>query len=196
MSSLTTTARILIVEDEILIATEIEERLSRLGYQVLGSRSTAQDAYAAVVELLPDLVLMDIRLKGDEDGIEAADRIYGGHGIPVVFLTAHSDNATIVRAKSTRPFGYVLKPFQERELIAAIETAMQRHTAERELQESRARFEATLSSIGDGVIATDSDGRVEFMNSVAEELSGWAFEEAIRPSCSNPSSAVPPARSP
>ncbi len=171
-------ARILVVEDEALIAEEIAERLLQRGYEVVGGEATAEGAVRAARELAPDLVLMDIRLRGVADGIQAAERIALGAGIPIVYLTAHSDKATLDRAKKTAPFGYVLKPFQEQDLVVAIEIALQRHLVERRLRESEARYATTLSSIGDGVVATDRERRVTFMNPAAEALTGWPAAEA------------------
>lgn len=172
------TTRILIVEDEALIAEELADRLRRLGHAVVGQADCAEDALASVREERPDLVFMDIRLKGRRDGISVAAELYAEYGIPVVYLTAHSDGETVRRARETAPFGYVLKPFQERDLLVAIEVAMQRHGVERRLRESEARYATTLASIGDGVIATDAEGQVTFMNAVAESLTGWSLGEA------------------
>src|SRR5438105_750990 len=113
-------AQILIVEDQVLIAREIQERLQSLGYHVLQSTPSGEQALLLAQELKPDIVLMDIRLEGPMDGIEAATQL-GAFAIPVVYLTAHSDAATLQRAKATEPFGYILKPFETRELEIVIE---------------------------------------------------------------------------
>jgi PAS domain S-box-containing protein len=170
--------KILIVEDEILIAEEIRDRLTRLGAQIVDVVDTGSAAREAAERLRPDLVLMDIRLKGAMTGIEAAEPIRRDLRIPVVFLTAHSDWETVLRAKRSDPFGYVLKPFQEEDLVTTVQVALHRHTLERQLAESERRFEATLSSIGEGVIAADAGGRVTFLNSVAETLTQWQLAEA------------------
>ncbi|MCS6865258.1 MAG: response regulator [Gemmataceae bacterium] len=170
--------KILIVEDELIIAADIAARLHRLGYTVVGQTDQAQEAVRLVGELHPDLVLMDIRLHGEGDGITAADTIRRQYFVPVVYLTAHADEATLQRAKVTEPFGYVLKPFAERELRTVIEMALYRHAAERRLQESERRFATTLRSIGDAVVATDAAGRVTFLNPVAEQLTGWKLDDA------------------
>lgn len=171
--------KILIVEDELIIAADIATRLSRLGYAVVGQTDQAEQAVQLVGQLRPDLVLMDIRLQGEGDGITAADTIRRQYSVPVVYLTAHADEATLQRAKVTEPFGYILKPFAERELRTVIEMALYRHAAERRLQESERRFATTLTSIGDGVVATDAVGRVTFLNPVAEQLTGWKLDEAV-----------------
>lgn len=125
---------ILIVEDEAIIARGIELRLKRLGYQVAGLAFSGEEGVAKATELQPDLILMDIHLGRGMDGLEAADRIRVRCQIPVVFLTAYSDEATVERAKNTDPFGYILKPYEDRDLQTAIEIAVYRHQVERQLQ--------------------------------------------------------------
>ena len=122
---------------------------------------------------------MDIGLKGDMDGITAADRIRKQFEIPVIYLTAHSDPATLQRAKITDPFGYILKPFDEKELTTVIEMALYKFQMERELRERERWLSTVLTSIGDAVIATDMQGRVTFMNPVAEALTGWLQGQAV-----------------
>ncbi len=173
-----TSARILIVEDEAIVALDLRMRLTRLGYSVIDSVGLAEVAIEIAEQQRPDLTLMDIRLRGEMDGIEAADVIRTKMGLPVVYLTAHADDATVDRARVTEPFGYILKPFDERELRTVIEMALYKHGAERKLRESERRFATTLASIGEGVIATDSAGCVTFMNSVAKKLTGWSAAEA------------------
>ena len=173
-----TAARILVVEDEAVVALDLRTRLTRLGYEVVGVATTGDEAVAIAQEQRPDLTLMDIRLRSTMDGIEAAEKIRTQVGLPVVYLTAHADEATVDRARVTEPFGYILKPFDERELRTVIETALYKHGAEQRLRESERRYATTLASIGDGVIATDKIGCVTFMNSVAERLSGWRMADA------------------
>jgi len=164
--------RVLVVEDEALIAEEIQDRLRRLRFEVVGIEDTGAGALRAVGLTRPDLVLMDIRLKGPMDGIEAAALIRREFNIPVVFLTAHADHATLERAKQTAPFGYVLKPFQERDLVVTIDMAVHRHALEQRLRASEVRFSTTLASIGDAVIAADDAGAVTFMNPACATISG------------------------
>src|SRR6516164_9194303 len=173
-----TRARILVVEDEGIVAQDIRNRLTRHGYTVVGVVETGADAVRLTAELRPDLVLMDIHLKGPMDGVEAAEHIRANWQIPVVYLTAYADDATLRRARVTEPFGYILKPFEERELPTILEMALYKNAAERRLRASERRYATTLSSIGDGVIATDAEGRVSFLNPVAEALTGWAAAEA------------------
>lgn len=170
--------RILIVEDERLLAEELRERLTSIGATVVDAVVSGEQAIAAARELRPDLVLMDIRLKGSMDGIEAATRITKTLGTPIAFLTAHSDQMTVERAKAASPYGYILKPLQEHELRVTLSLALHRVRLERDLRASEQRFLTTLSSIGDAVIATDVEGRVTFVNPVAERLTGWSSDEA------------------
>ena len=169
---------ILIVEDEAIVAADLAGKLARLGYEVAGLAAQGEEAVALARRLRPQLVLMDIWLKGPMDGIEAAEAIRHQHDVPVVYLTAHSDPATLARAKLTGPFGYILKPFEERELATQIEMALYRHQADRQLRQQREWLRVTLTSIGDAVIATDAEGRITFVNPVAESLTGWNAEQA------------------
>ena len=130
--------------------------LEGIGLIVAGVVASGEDAIARAEETSPDLVLMDIRLRGNLDGIEAAGTIQDRFDIPVIYLTAHSDDATVNRAKRTGPFGYLLKPFSGRELRVTVEMALQKHAMQLRLRESEERYATTLTSIGDGVIATDT----------------------------------------
>lgn len=170
--------RILIVEDERLLAEELRERLESIGATVVGLVHSGEQAITAAERARPDLVLMDIRLKGEMDGIEAATRISRSLGTPIVFLTAHSDHMTVERAKAASPYGYILKPLQEHELRVTLSLALHRCRLERDLRASEQRFLTTLCSIGDAVIATDVDGHVTFLNPVAEQITGWTRSEA------------------
>ena len=118
--------RALIVEDETLIAEELKERLSRLGFSVIAAVDTADEGIAIATRERPDLVLMDIRLKGKKDGVQAAREIRAQVDVPIVYLTAHSDRLTVERVKVTEFDGFILKPFQRHELQMTIEVAMQR----------------------------------------------------------------------
>jgi CheY-like chemotaxis protein len=122
-----TEAKILVVEDENIVALEIKKRLQKLGYIVPSVASTGEDAISKVEGILPDLVLMDIMLKGEIDGIDAAGEIRKRFNIPVVYLTAYSDEETLQRAKLTEPYGYILKPFEENDLRTTIEIALYKH---------------------------------------------------------------------
>jgi hypothetical protein len=172
-------ARILVAEDESLIAEELQDRLERMGHTVVSVVSSGEEAVRSVDESHPELVLMDIRLKGEMDGIEAAARIQENADTPVIYLTAHSDDATIERAKMTAPFAYLLKPFEERDLRISIELALHKGEMERQLRKSEQKYVTTLTSIGDAVIATDAEARITFMNPMAEKLTGWTLAESL-----------------
>jgi two-component system, response regulator PdtaR len=124
--------RILIVEDEHIVAMGIKRMLKSLGYTVTGVASSGEDAISKAESTFPDIVLMDIMLKGDMDGVEATREIKARFDIPVVYLTAYSDNNILERAKITEPFGYIIKPFDEKDLYSSIEVALHRQRKEKE----------------------------------------------------------------
>ncbi|HTV00931.1 MAG TPA: response regulator [Luteitalea sp.] len=167
-------ARILIVEDERLIAEELHDRLTSLGATVVGSVVSGAQAVSQADALRPDLVLMDIRLKGEMDGIAAATAIRQSVGTPVVFLTAHSDHMTVDRAKDAGPYGYLLKPVQEHELRIALSLALHRCGVERELRvaEARLRDAQKLEAVGRlaGGVAHDVNNMMTVVSGYAELL--------------------------
>lgn len=162
--------RVLIVEDEGVVAMDLAATLERLGYAVVGSVARGEDAIGAAEQQRPDLIMMDIRLAGKLDGIQAAEAIQAQQDVPFVFLTAYTDEETIDRAKRIGPYAYAVKPYEERELRSAIEIALYKHRMERRVRASEARLDATLRSISEAVIATDPDGRVTFLNRAAGDL--------------------------
>ncbi len=170
--------RILVVEDEGIIAKDIQVTLEAMGYEVPATATTADEAFEKAAELMPDLVLMDIVLPGGTDGVTAAERMRGKLNIPVIYLTAHSDSATFQKAKLTEPYGYIVKPVVERELRIGIEMAMHRHRMDQHRAELERWFASTLGCIGEAVIAADRQGHVRFMNTQAEELTGWSLADA------------------
>lgn len=172
-------SRLLVVEDEGIIAADLASRLEDLGHEVVGTAATADEACAAASRLKPDLVLMDIVLQGPQTGISAAKRIRDSLDIPVVFVSSHADTATLHSAIGATPFGYVLKPFNERELQIAVEIALYRHGTESKLRKMERWLATTLSSIGDAVIATDVEGRVTLINPIAERMTGWSAGQAV-----------------
>lgn len=172
-------AKIMIVEDDRIIADDIQASLKRLGYTVSAIISFGEEAIERAKEDNPDLVLMDIVLSGQLNGTEAADLIRTLFNIPIVYLTAYADEQVVESAKITEPYGYIIKPFEDRELNIAIEIALYKHRMEKKLKESEAWFSTTLKSIGDAVITTDIEGYVTFMNPVAGSLTGWSRDEAI-----------------
>jgi response regulator RpfG family c-di-GMP phosphodiesterase len=171
--------RILVVEDESLVAKDIQNMLISLGYEVIDVVSTGEEAIRLAESTSPDLVLLDIVLKGEIDGIVAAEKIWERFAIPVVYLTAYADENTLQRAKVTEPFGYILKPFDQRELQTTIEMAFYKARMDHTLREREDWLSTVLTSIGDGVIATDSRGLITFMNPLAERLTGWTTPEAF-----------------
>jgi signal transduction histidine kinase len=132
--------KVLIVEDEAIVAADLAHKLEHLGYRVSGSVPSGEQAIAVAGERRPDIVLMDIRLSGSLDGIETAEQMRRAHGIPVIYLTAHSDPDTITKALGTDPFGYILKPFIDRELKTQIEIALYKHRSELVLRENAERL--------------------------------------------------------
>jgi two-component system cell cycle sensor histidine kinase/response regulator CckA len=172
-------ASILVVEDEALIADDLERTLRRLGYAVPAVIAEGERALEAAERHAPSLVLMDIKLKGRVDGIDAARAIQDRFETPIVFLTSHSDAATLSRASTARPQGYVMKPFVERDLRVAIDLALHKHEVERTLRARERWFSTTLHSIGDGVLATDDKVHVTVLNRAAELLTGWSHADAV-----------------
>jgi PAS domain S-box-containing protein len=172
-------AQIMVVEDENIVAMDIENSLIGLGYGVPAVASAGDEAIEQAGETHPNLVLMDITLKGEIDGVEAAEQIRQRYDIPVVYLTAHADERTLQRAKITEPFGYVLKPFEDRQLHITIEMALYKHRMERRIKESEQWLSAVLRSIDDAVMATDTTGVITFMNPLAEALTGWRHGDAM-----------------
>jgi two-component system, cell cycle sensor histidine kinase and response regulator CckA len=168
--------RVLVVEDEGLIAHDIATRLQAMGHEVVGTAGTAEEAVEMAAGA--DIILMDIRIDGQVDGVEAAARIREQYHLPVVFLTAHSDRPTLERAKLTGPFGYLIKPIAPASLNSAIEIAIYRHRMERKLEEREALLRTTLGSVADAVVVTDDRSRVLMLNGAAESLTGWTQEEA------------------
>ena len=171
--------QILIVEDDSDVVGYIEHLLKSLGYAVCAVVSSGEAAMQKATEAHPDLALIDMMLAGDMDGIGVAEQMRTRFNIPVVYLTAYVDQRLLKRAQIAEPFGYVLKPFAERRLHLNIEIALYRHEMERKFKESEQWLSTILRSIGDAVIATDENGRVQFINSVAEDLTGWRREDAF-----------------
>lgn len=172
-------AKILIVEDEIIVAWDIKETLEKLGHTVIDLVVSGAEALGVAFNDSPDLVLMDIRLEGEIDGITAGDEIYQQLKIPIVYLTAHVDELTLARATRTNPFGYVIKPFQPHSLQSTIKVALQRHQVEVAAQRNQAYLTNTLTSIGCGMITTDRQGLVTLINPIATALTGWDKTAAV-----------------
>lgn len=180
-------AKILIVEDENIVARDIAGSLQALGYTVCDIAATGEEAIKKAQRHSPDLILMDIKLEGEMTGIEAANAIVHHVHVPIIYLTAHADNATLHKARHTHPSGYLLKPFKEHELRITIEMALYKAQMEKKLRESERQLNVTLQSIGDAVISTDAEHRVVFMNGKAKQLTnqpeekiqGFKFDEVF-----------------
>ena len=172
-------SNILIVEDNNIVMLELKDKLFEMGYNVVDTASSAVEAIEKAEKHYPDLTMIDIRLKGEMDGIDAAAIIKKELDIPIVYLTAPTDNDTLQRAKLTEPFGYIIKPFEERELYSTIEMALYKHSMEKKLRESEHWLSSTLKSIGDALIATDLDGFIKLINPIAQKITGWEYNEAF-----------------
>lgn len=172
--------RVIIVEDEGLIARDMASMLDQLGYEVAGMAATGAEALRLACSVPADLVLMDIKIRGTKDGIETALEIRDQVGLPVVFLTSHADSDTIRRAKQTEPFGYIVKPFNETDLKVALEIGFNRHTLQQQAEDRQLWLDTALSSISGAVIAVDGDGRIQFFNTGAESLTGWTSRSACQ----------------
>ncbi|WP_406657818.1 response regulator [Methanolobus sp. ZRKC2] len=175
-----TDEKIMIVEDEKIVAMDIKDSLENFGYNVPCMASTGKDAIELANIHNPDLILMDIVLKGDMDGIQAAEIIHNHCDVPVIYLTAYSDEKTISRAKLTSPFGHILKPFEDRELRTNIEIALHKRELEKEkMLENENWINSLLNNIGDAIISTDASGKVKLVNPLAQALTGYKQEEAF-----------------
>ncbi|MBN1647887.1 MAG: SpoIIE family protein phosphatase [Spirochaetales bacterium] len=169
-------AQVMVVEDESLIALEIKESLESYGYSVPEVVSTGNDAISKALTGQPDLILMDIRLDGDMDGIEAASTIRENFSVPVIFLTAHSDEETLTRAKYAESFGYLIKPFEEKELNAAIEMALYKSAREKNIRRNENWLKMVFGSMNDGLIVSDIKGNVKFANEHAADILEYSQE--------------------
>ncbi|MGV0033626.1 MAG: EAL domain-containing protein [Candidatus Azotimanducaceae bacterium WSBS_2022_MAG_OTU7] len=163
---------VLVVEDEGLVARDICTRLEYMGYCVVGTAARGEDAIKLALEENPDLILMNIHLRGEMDGVEAAIRINESRSIPIIFCTAYSNDEVLQRAKITSTFGYVLKPFDNRQLKINIEIALFKHKVERDLADTKQNLDTTLTNVSDGVIAADVDGKISLINPMAEKIVG------------------------
>jgi len=171
--------RVLIVEDEAIIAMDLAQRLEDYGYAVSGIAASSDQAIVLFEATGPDLVMMDVVIRGGRDGIETAAVLQAKRDVPVIYLTAFRDEATLCRAPDTAPYGYLLKPFRPDDMRAAIEVALVKHGMESRLRQSEQWFARTLRCIGDAVIATDETGCIRFVNPVAEQLTGCLQAEAF-----------------
>jgi PAS domain S-box-containing protein/putative nucleotidyltransferase with HDIG domain len=172
-------ARILIVEDENLVARDLYNMVRTMGYEVTTVAQNSDEVLKSIQEKRPDLALMDIVLKGNMDGISIASVLWEEHGIPVVYITSFADDLTFERAKLTEPFGYLIKPFEERELELTIETALYKAKMQLLLKEKEQWLSTILRSIDDGIVVINSEGRISFINRMAQSMTGWKEKEAL-----------------
>ncbi|WP_342305166.1 PAS domain S-box protein [Methanolobus sp. ZRKC5] len=172
-----TKSKILIVEDELITALDMKNRLEDFGYLVPFTVASGEEAIEKVEEICPDLVLMDVMLEGDMDGIQAAEQIHARFDIPVVYLTAYADDNTLQRAKITEPFGYILKPFEEKELFTSIEIALYKHKMEIKLKEREEKYSALVENGNDGIIIIQ-DFMIKYANQKMLDMTNYSFDEA------------------
>ena len=172
--------RIFIVEDEGITAMALQESLEGLGYEVSGIAASGEEAIERMRADKPDLVLMDIVLQGQMDGIDAAAIIHREMQIPVVFLSAHADKATLERARMAQPFGYIVKPYTDDELKSNLEIALYKHGMEQKVLENREELRFIADSVRDAIIAADAQGMILFWNKGAEALFGYTEDEVLR----------------
>lgn len=174
-----TPANILIAINDTNVAHDLHERLLGMGYGVAGFATSNQEIVAKIEEYNPDLILTDIQLNGEREGIKTGALIHSIFNKPVIYITGTIGQVTIQRAKSTGPFGYIFKPFDDKQIYAMVETALLRHQLEAELREGRQWLNAVLDGINDGVMALDDKGRISFINPIAKHLTGWGEIEVL-----------------
>ncbi len=175
--------KIVIVEDEGLIAADLQGRLTSAGYAVTGIADSGPQALEVIRKTSPDLVLMDIRIKGNADGIQVAAEVRRELNVPVVYLTAYEDRATLARAAETQAFGYVKKPIASASLRGAVEVAVSKHRFEKELRAERDWAAANFTSVPYAVLVTDQSGKIRYLNPQAEKLTGWSAKDALGRGC-------------
>ena len=169
---------VLIVEDDAGSVFTIRQMLVAEGYTVAGQAKSGAEAIALTLSTLPDIILMDISIEGDIDGIETARQIQKNNDIPIVYLTGYSDSKTVERAKKTTPLAFLLKPFSKKELAVTIQMALYKSQADQRLRESEYRLSNLLNNISNAIIATDKRGIIQYMNPIAEIFAETIFERA------------------
>jgi PAS domain S-box-containing protein len=168
------THRIMLVEDEAIVAMDVRQRLQVMGYEVVAHATSGEDAIRFALDTAPDLILMDIKIRGDLDGTEAAAQIRKSQNIPVIYLAAYTDESTLVKACLSEAFGYLIKPFEDRELHSSIEIALYKHKMEKKLQESEERYRKLVETSPDGIAITDLKGCLLAVNPKNAEM--WGYE--------------------
>ncbi len=172
-------SRILVVEDEAITAKAIRTMLINMGYDVTAVAHTGESAIQKAAETSPDLILMDINLRGKMDGIQAAECILAQSDIPVIYLTAYSDPETLGRAKITSPLGYIVKPFEERSLNVTVEMSLYRYSMEKKLQESEQKYRFITENIEDLIAVLNAEGRYTYVNQTHERALGYQVTELM-----------------
>ncbi len=170
---------ILVVEDDSIIGLDIENTLKRMGYDVLEGATSGEEALRAVEQTQPDLIIMDIFLDGDIDGIEATEKIQEKYDIPVIYLTAHTQEATFKRARQTSPYGYLVKPAGRNDIYSAVETALQRHELEKRLRQSEEKFRELVENIDEVIYSVDDTGIITYISPAVESLFGHPAQYVI-----------------
>jgi PAS domain S-box-containing protein len=172
------TGKLLIVEDEPIVALDLQQEVEEFGCEIVGVAESADEALMAVEETLPDLALMDVRIVGSMDGVQTARLLREAYGVPVIFLTSYSDDTTTARAAREMPYGYLTKPFQSRELRATLEVALHKAKVDKGIRNARRKMAATVDGMHEALMMVTLDGEIQFMNSAAERLTGRAREYA------------------
>lgn len=170
--------RILIVEDEPIVALDLQQEIQQMGCEVVGVAESAEEALLAVSNCQTDLALMDIRIVGSMDGIQTARLLRSMYQTPTIFLTSYSDETTIARAARAMPYGYLTKPFQSGELRATLQVALHKAKLDARQDEVHHTMALTMGGMHEGVLLLNCDGRVQLMNPAAETLSGWTLAHA------------------
>jgi PAS domain S-box-containing protein len=178
-------AKILVVEDESVVALDLQERLGNLGYEVPAIAASGEKAIAEAANFRPDLLLMDIKLQGSLDGVETARLIRERHDVPVIYLTSYTDAETVRRASSTHPYGYLVKPYSDRELHSSVEIALYKHQnevaqrtqTEEAIRASKEHYSNLVDNARDAIFILEPDGTISFLNPAFEMLTGWSGNE-------------------
>jgi PAS domain S-box-containing protein len=172
--------QIALVEDDAILCDLLTIRLNKIGYSVKGMYATGEDAIRSIPKHLPDVILMDITLSGEMDGIDTANKIQENYDIPVVYLTASNDSETFKRALKSGECEYVVKPFTDNYLFFAIELANHKHKLNRRMKDKQQHLEKVLSNSGDAIIATDPEGTITIMNPAAAALTGHTHTHGLK----------------
>jgi PAS domain S-box-containing protein len=170
----------MVVENETIVAEDIKYKLETFGYEVPAIAVSGEEAVKLDPFMQPDLILMDIRMPGKLDGVEAAAKIKETRDVPVVFLTAFADTATVSKAKIAYPFGYIIKPFGERELHAAIDLALYKHRIEMKLKQSESKYRTLFDKAVDGIMIGEVDGRFIMVNDAFAEMHGYGSPDRMQ----------------